>query len=346
MDDAIKLAKLLGITRKTIYIKETTHLRLKPYTNEGEGIRSNEQFLDFEDDSYTTMAEADMKLYSDYMMQQKIQAVFEDGRIHIEPLPLRRQYRDYDNSKSLIYGGRCYPYWTTLSSIQRKHIKINNQKTVSLDFKSSQIRWLYLWHLGEKLDLDYDAYDLEVNGHKINRDIVKRMNIYLLNLKSPTKQTKSLNYWHKELDGDGKKKKDGEWSGAEQARIYEQTMKLKGVTPATMRNTYLNKHDKIREYFLQGTKGGQFSTWIESNVVYNIAKEATLKEIPCLTIHDEFLVQAKHQQEMEELMNNHTTYDDTTMKEGEPFDYRGYYKWREYRGEEAPPFKGSMTIEF
>ena len=346
MDDAIKLAKLLGIKHKTIYLKETTHLRLKPYTSAREGIRSNEQFLDFEDDSYTTMAEAAMKLYSDYMMKQKIQAVFEDGRIHIEPMPLRRQYRDYDNSRSLIYGGRCYPYWTTLSSIQRKHIKINNNKTVSLDFKSSQIRWLYLWHLGEKLDLDYDAYDLEVNGHKINRDIVKKMNIYLLNLKSPLKQTKSLNYWHKELDGDGKKKKDGEWSGAEQARIYEQTMKLKGVTPATMRNAYLNKHDSIRQYFLQGTKGGQFSTWIESNVVYNIAKEATLKGIPCLTIHDEFLVEAKHQQEMEKLMNNHTTYDDTNMKEGEPFDYRGYYKWREYRGEEAPPFKDSMTIEF
>ena len=345
MDDAIKLAKLLGITRKTIYIKETTHLRLKPYTNEGEGIRSNEQFLDFEDDSYTRMAEADMKLYSDYMMQQKIQAVFEDGRIHIEPIPLRRQYRDYDNSKSLIYGGRCYPYWTTLSSIQRKHIKINNNKTVSLDFKSSQIRWLYLWHLGEKLDLDYDAYDLEVNGHKINRDIVKKMNMYLLNLKSPLIQTKRLKYWYQELDNDGKKKTI-DWSGKEQAKIFKETLELKGVTTATMRNAYLDKHDKIREYFLQGTKGGQFSTWIESNVVYNIAKEATLKGIPCLTIHDEFLVQAKHQQEMEELMNNHTTYDDTNMKEGEPFDYRGYYKWREYRGEEAPPFKGGMTIEF
>jgi hypothetical protein len=34
------------------------------------------------------------------------------------------------------------------------------------------------------------------------------------------------------------------------------------------------------------------------------------------------------------------------MKEGEPFNYRGYYKWREYQGEEAPPFKDSMTIEF
>ena len=179
------------------------------------------------------------------MLKQKVRLVYYKKIIDIEPQHLRRQYRDYDNSNSLIYEGRCYPYWTTLNSIQRKHIKINNHKTVSLDFKSSQVRWLYLWHLGEKLDPEYDAYDLEVNGHKINRDIVKRMNIYLLNLKSPTTQTKSLNYWHKELDGDGKKKKDGEWSGEEQARIYEQTMNLKGVTPATMRNAYLNKHDKL-----------------------------------------------------------------------------------------------------
>ena len=118
-------------------------------------------------------------------------------------------------------------------------------------------------------------------------------------------------------------------------------MKLKGVTPATMRKAYLKQHEAINDYFLNGVKGGQFVCWIESNVVYNITKQATLKDIPCLTVHDEFIVPKKHKAKMLELM-----YDDPTYTKDDPFDYRGYYKWREHRGEIAPSFKGSMAIEF
>ena len=344
-DEVIELAKKLGITNKRVYEKETTHLRLKPYVNPKEGIRKRKMFLDYDDDAYTRRAEKRMKAYSDFMLKQKIQVVFDTGTINIEPQHLRRQYRDYDNSNSLIYEGRSYPYWTTLSSIQRKHIKINNNKTVSLDFKSSQIRWLYLWHTEEKLDPDYDAYDLEVNGHKINREIVKKMNMYLLNTDSALKQTRYLKYWYQELDNEGKKKTI-DWSGKEQAKIFKETLELKGVTTATMRNAYLDKHDSIRQYFLQGTKGGQYVAWIESNIIYELAYQATLKGIPCLIVHDEFIVQAKYKQEMEDLMYNHTIYDTANMGLDDPFDYRGYARWRLHRGEIAPAHKGSITLEF
>ena len=346
-DEVIELAKLLGITKKTIFEKESTHLRLKPYVNPKEGIRKRKMFLDYDDDAYTRRAEQRMKAYSDFIRKQKIQLVFDKDTIIIEPQHLRRQYRDYDNSNSLIYEGRFYPYWVRLTSKERKHLKINNNKTVSLDFKSSQIRWLYLWHKGEVLDPDYDAYDLEVNGHKINRDIVKKMNMYLLNVDSPLKQTRYLKYWHEELDDDGKKKKDSDWSGKEQAKIFKETLELKGVTTATMRNAYLNKHNSIRQYFLEGTKGGQYVAWIESNIIYELAYQATLKGIPCLIVHDEFIVQAKFKQEMEELMYTHKIYDTANMNLDDPFDYRGYAQWRLHRGKIAPAHKGSITtLEF
>jgi len=345
-DEAIKLAWNLGINKKTIFEKASTHLRLKPYVNPKEGIRKRKMFLDYDDDAYTRRAEQRMKAYSDFMLKQKVRLVYYKQIIDIEPQHLRRQYRDYDNSNSLIYEGRSYPYWVRLSSNERKRLKINNNKTVSLDFKSSQIRWLYLWHTEEKLDPDYDAYDLEVNGHKINRDIVKKMNIYLLNLKSPLIQTKRLKYWYQELDNDGKKKTI-DWSGKEQAKIFKETLELKGVTTATMRNAYLDKHDSIRQYFLEGTKGGQYVAWIESNIIYELAYQATLKGIPCLIVHDEFIVQAKYKQEMEDLMYNHTIYDTANMGLDDPFDYRGYAQWRLHRGEIAPAHKGSTTtIEF
>ena len=343
-DEAIKLAWNLGINKKTIFEKASTHLRLKPYVNPKEGIRKRKMFLDYDDDAYTRRAEKRMKAYSDFMLKQKVRLVYYKQIIDIEPQHLRRQYRDYDNSNSLIYEGRCYPYWVRLSSNERKRLKINNNKTVSLDFKSSQIRWLYLWHTEEKLDPDYDAYDLEVNGHKINRDIVKKMNMYLLNTDSALKQTRYLKYWYQELDNEGKKKND--WSGKEQAKIFKETLELKGVTTATMRNAYLDKHDSIRQYFLEGTKGGQYVAWIESNIIYELAYQATLKGIPCLIIHDEFLVQAKYKQEMEELMYNHTIYDTANMGLDDPFDYRGYARWRLHRGELAPAHKGSINIEF
>ena len=345
-DEAIKLAWNLGINKKTIFEKASTHLRLKPYVNPKEGIRKRKMFLDYDDDAYTTRAEKRMKAYSDFMLKQKVRLVYYKQIIDIEPQHLRRQYRDYDNSNSLIYEGRCYPYWVRLSSNERKRLKINNNKTVSLDFKSSQIRWLYLWHTEEKLDPNYDAYDLEVNGHKINREVVKKMNMYLLNLDSPLRQTHYLKYWHEELDDDSKKKKDGKWSGKKQAKIFKETLELKGVTTATMRNAYLDKHDSIRQYFLEGTKGGQYVAWIESNIIYELAYQATLKGIPCLIVHDEFIVQAKFKQEMEDLMYNHTIYDTANMGLDDPFDYRGYARWRLHRGELAPAHKGSITLEF
>ena len=53
-----------------------------------------------------------------------------------------------------------------------------------------------------------------------------------------------------------------------------------------------------------------------------------------------------NKQEMEELMYNHTIYDTANMGLDDPFDYRGYARWRLHRGELAPAHKGSITLEF
>ena len=39
-------------------------------------------------------------------------------------------------------------------------------------------------------------------------------------------------------------------------------------------------------------------------------------------------------------------YNDPTYTKDDPFDYRGYARWRLHRGEIAPSFKSSMAIEF
>ncbi|MDG1987418.1 MAG: hypothetical protein P8J18_05535 [Halieaceae bacterium] len=77
-------------------------------------------YLDFEDDEFTRSAETNMKLYSHYLAKQTITLEVEDQIVPIPGTQLTRQFRDYDNSLSLIYEGRCYAYWTRCEASQRQ----------------------------------------------------------------------------------------------------------------------------------------------------------------------------------------------------------------------------------
>ena len=123
--------------------------------------------------------------------------------------------------------------------------------------------------------------------------------------------------------------------------FYLRNLILQGVTPATIRTAFLKKHEPIEKYFYQGAKGGQFVAWIESNLVYSVAQQATKYGIPCLTVHDEFIVREEDAPMMESLMYSNPIYIDD-----DSFDYRGYVAWCKHRGDQAQEFKSSFELEF
>ena len=46
----------------------------------------------------------------------------------------------------------------------------------------------------------------------------------------------------------------------------------------------------IAECFYQGKARGQYYAWLESNLVFEVAKYLTDQGVPALTVHDEFIV--------------------------------------------------------
>ena len=71
------------------------------------------------------------------------------------------------------------------------------------------------------------------------------------------------------------------------------------------------------------------------------AHRAIAEGIPCLTVHDEFIVPLKKKDKMFELI-----YSDPTCTDKDEFDYRAYYGWRMHRADKAPPFPISFKSEF
>ena len=64
-----------------------------------------------------------------------------------------------------------------------------------------------------------------------------------------------------------------------------------------------NKHAKIKDYFYKGVIAGQIIQWEEANLVINCAEEfCRVHNITTLTVHDEFIVEEKHQPMIKDFM--------------------------------------------
>jgi len=292
----LELASALGIEEKNIHIKNAVYLKFKDVKDE----RGNQVLLDFKETEKTKQMEADMKIYCDYLNKQDIRL----GDKQFKDVHIYRNFTDYDGTGKLEYGGRGGGYWSQVWKKERPKITINGKKTSSkdLDYSASQYNRLYQYLTGKYFD--GDAYELYVGqqNHKIPRSITKRLAMYALNVKESV-ATKRLNYWYQPINKLTKKKKaTGHWSGKKESELYQKTMALRGVSPLACKNAFLKKHHVIKEYLYQGVRGGQFAFWLESNLVFAVAKYAVDWDIACLTIHDEFVVAEEHQETMKELM--------------------------------------------
>jgi 5-hydroxyisourate hydrolase-like protein (transthyretin family) len=59
---------------------------------------------------------------------------------------------------------------------------------------------------------------------------------------------------------------------------------------ATMLRLVEERNAPIVECFYQGKARGQYYAWLESNLVFEVAKHLSDQGVPVLTVHDEFIV--------------------------------------------------------
>ena len=73
------------------------------------------------------------------------------------------------------------------------------------------------------------------------------------------------------------------------AGAFESDSQKHGGIAAMMRLVE-ERNDPIAKCFYQGKAQGQYYAWLESNLVFEVAKHLTDQGVPALTVHDEFIV--------------------------------------------------------
>jgi hypothetical protein len=227
----------------------------------------NNKLLPFKPTPYSRHIEQLMSAYCAYLNLQDIKIDEEDlGHIH-----LIRKYKDWDGSGRLIHGGRTHHPFMSFPPAKRQRITINGERVVLVDYSASEANVLYRYVTGEFLHPE-DPY--EVDG--LHRETVKYLMKMMLNNGSRSGASGAARSHLNELS-------------RKAAERFELDSKNHGGIAAMMRLVE-ERNDPIAKCFYQGKAQGQYYAWLESNLVFEVAKHLTDQGVPALTVHDEFIV--------------------------------------------------------
>ena len=270
--------------------------------------RKNDKLLDYKDSDYSIKLRKALKEYNELINQSQIQ-VIKTNKAGVESisrefnnLHLTRKFIQHASNTGevlLSYGGRMYAPWCDLSSIQRKHIRINGNKTIELDLEASAINMVYLQMTGKRYP-EGDPYHLEFEelGAEIPRESVKRLTNMMFNNETMKAAVMALESYFNPSDNfdDNRSQKD-----KKDMKAYNQMKNF--ISPSQLGQMILEKHQLIDKYFLQGKKVGDLILCYESDRVFEIIRRFTQENIPVLTVYDSFIVEEKHQDKLMELMD-------------------------------------------
>ena len=203
-------------------------------------------------------------------------------------------------------GGRTYSAWSSLSgSAERPNIVIDGQPTMELDYQASAINVIYKALTG--VVYIGDPYTLSVRGIEIPRHLVKAVATISLNSDGVKGTSTSVGSEYGKLKTSLKVADQIEYS---EYRKITNKVKIKDILEA-----FLNKHKSIRHMFLRGTAIGNKVQCLESDLVFAVVNELTIRSIPTLTVHDSFIVKVSDEGTLKTLMTT-TGFPDQDLVKG------------------------------
>ena len=227
------------------------------------------KLLAFEPTTYTNHVDQLMSNYCAYLNKQ---AITVDGE-PIRDIFLVRKYKDWSNTGSFQFGGRTHHPFMSYPKAKRARILINGQKTVAIDYPASVPNILYKMVTGNRLHPD-DPY--KVPG--VPRSTAKKFLNIMLNIKGKSSVSGAVNKWLN-VEASNAEKKD-----------YQIAIENVGDNAKIM-DAVLKRNQPIAKCFFKGKAMGQHYAWLEANLVYEVANYLTqFLNIPCLTVHDEFII--------------------------------------------------------
>ena len=235
---------------------------------DGRVIRPKAGLLDYVETSQTRSMRAFLREYTDFLEQFDI-------RVSSESEPLSTSIYRVFNDGSWDKGGRFFSGgWMTLNEDDRKEILINGQPCIELDYGCCIPSLMYAMK-GHSLPCE-DIYYLE----GFPRKLVKRAFMRAINNKGRGHAVRGLN-----------------------TDILEKFPDMGNTMDASeLIDRLVEAHPLIRDKFFQ--KYGLILQGLESDICELVLKTLTREEICCLSIHDSFIVQVRHEGRLREVMQS------------------------------------------
>ena len=180
------------------------------------------------------------------------------------------------NNESFQLGGRFYgAFHLELPKELRSHIRINNEPTVELDYSALHIRMLY--HL-EGIDYREDPYTAICDSEE-ERKIYKLAQLIAINSESENKAVMAIR---------------------DQLRKNDIIFDLSNKSILHCLDKFKKVHYPIAKYLNTGV--GLRLQNLDSRITDIILKAMTNNKIPCLPVHDSYIVKERHKDFLSEVM--------------------------------------------
>ena len=262
------------------WIPDDQAYRVDPLYLELRGNDKEKHLIQYERDAYTEHVQKQMSEYCDYMNEQWIEV---EGKL-LGELKLVRHFKDWAGDGSFLFGGRAWHPLMSLSKLQRSRFRINGSRVVCLDYPASVPNLLYRMMTGKRLA--EDPYSIDGLDRFVGKQVMK----FLMNTKGFQGAEQALKNW---LNDAGSCPK-------ETMMIFRAIESL--GSERKLLELVVARNQPIKSCLMLGAAMGQHYQWLEANLVFHIAHQLSLRDIPTLTVHDEFIVMEKDKDIAEELM--------------------------------------------
>lgn len=213
----------------------------------------------------------------------------------VDTILSRRVYRVF-NDNEVTQGGRVYGgFWTQIRSVHRPYILIKGNKTVECDFSSQHANMLYGYCLKKSID---EALGEGIDPYMIEgypRPLGKLVFTMALNVRRANLKKALENKFKEALKGNNEKDK-------EEAKLL---MPYIGSNFNTFMESFEELHKPVLQYLYPHTE--KVKWWHEfqfydSQIAMYVLEQTRLLDIPCLSIHDSFIVEEKHEETLKRIM--------------------------------------------
>ena len=279
----------------------TSYVTVRKATKKGEG----KQYLDYMDTKYSLWLKEKMKAYNELLSSQKIEVVI-DGETHpYEDFHLSRPFIrhdtdeiELDENEDFMFGGRIYGPWAYPNGEVRKTITINGEETIELDRDASHLNTMYQVITGSPYQGKDDAYKIFIGRTEIPRFIVKKYAAFMQGSEPDYRSTaiRVAKDFRRQAE-----KKDATQKDIDNFELFKEWKK--DYSAKQIIDAYLAKHPKISSYYRRGKLWGDYISCWESDILFEILIDLTDRGIAALSIYDSVIVQKKHQDYVESIIN-------------------------------------------